>query len=181
MEWITVIAIAFSPLIAVLVSIWVQDRKERRQHKLNILGTLIGGRHDPLALENVRALNVIDLVFHDQAKVRSLWREYFDMLCNEGLNNENGWAQRNKKRNELITEMAAGLGYRKAISHLDVDRVYVPVGVADNAAKAQELMQELLRVLKSTDSLAMRRRRPTGSGTEASNQPLQTDRPSGGG
>lgn len=180
MEWINVAAIAMSPIIAVLVSIWVQNRKERRQHKLGILGTLIGGRHDPLTLENVRALNMIDLVFHDQAKVRSLWREYFDMLCNEGLDNETGWVQRNKKRNELITQMAAGLGYGKAISHLDVDRVYIPIGVVDNAAKSRELLEELLRVLKNTDSLAMRKRRGS-SGDEAPNQPMQADGPSAGG
>src|SRR5262245_46749487 len=49
------------------------------KHKLGILATLMGSRHNPLTTENVRALNMIDLVFHDQAKVRSLWHEYFDM------------------------------------------------------------------------------------------------------
>lgn len=168
MSWINVVAVAVSPLIAVLVSIWIQKRMERRQIKLNILGSLVGGRHDPVAIENVRALNLIDLVFYDQSKVRSLWREYYDMLCNEGLNNQIGWDQRNKKRTELITEMAARLGYRREISHLDMDRVYIPAGVADSAARGHELMVELLRVLKNTDSLARQERVATEVETKAS-------------
>ena len=122
---------------------------------------------------------MIDLVFHDEARVRSLWREYYDMLNNQGLQNESGWAQSNKKRNELITEMAARLGYRKAISHLDVDRVYLPAGVVDEAARNRELIAELLRVLKNTQSLAMRKRPGTSTGNEASNQLAQSD-PLGG-
>jgi hypothetical protein len=166
MEWINIAAIAISPLIAVLVSVWVQNRKERRQHKLGILAALVGSRHDELTADNVRALNMIDLVFHDEPRVRALWRDYFDMLCTEGLNNPTGWVQRNKKRNELITELAARIGYRKTITHLDIDRVYCPAGVVDNARKSRELQEELLRVLKSTESLAMRKRRSSGSEAE---------------
>lgn len=159
MEWVNLLAIALSPIVAVVVSMWIQERRERRQHKLHILATLIGGRHDPLTIENVRALNMIDFVFHDRASVRRLWREYLEMLCNEGLNNEVGWEQLSQKRNELITALASALGYGKAISHLDVDRVYIPKGVVNDFAMTRALWEELLRVLKNTDTLAARPRR----------------------
>lgn len=138
MELVNIISVVVSPLIAVLVSMWIQDRKERQQHKREILGTLIGARHNPLAIENIRALNVIDLVFYDEPHVRSLWREYFGMLCNEELNNQDGWELQNRKRNDLITAMAASLGYGRAITHLDMDRVYIPVGLADTAVNSTE-------------------------------------------
>ena len=57
------LAILSSPLIAVSVTVWLQDRKEKRGQKLAILGTLMGTRHAQLTDENVRSLNMIDLVF----------------------------------------------------------------------------------------------------------------------
>src|SRR5688572_7888947 len=123
---LTLVAIAISPVIAVLVTVRLQDRKERRGQKLWILSTLIGTRHNPVSDETVRALNLIDVVFHKDAKVRHLWHEYLDMLSNEGLNNPTGWAQRQKKNLEMITQMAKNLGYKHTITHLDVDRVYYP-------------------------------------------------------
>lgn len=146
---LTLVAIGVSPVIAVLVSVWLQDRKERRAQKLMILGALIGTRHNPVSDETVRALNLIDVVFHDNAKIRQLWREYFDMLSNQGLENPAGWAQRQKKNLEMITEMAKALGYKKTITHLDVDRVYYPVGLGEQARKNAAVLDGFLDFFKT--------------------------------
>jgi hypothetical protein len=153
MEIVSIISILVSPAIAVLISIWLQNRKERRQNQLSVLGRLIAFRHEMVSPEAVRSLNMIDLIFYDKPTVRQLWHEYFGMLSNEGLNNPVGWQQRNKKNIELITEMAKVLGYGKAITHLDVDRVYSPVGIWEQITKNQEMQTELLRVLKATKTL----------------------------
>jgi len=151
MEVITVIAILISPAVAVLVSMFIQDRKEKRQNKLQLLSSLIATRHEVmLTAESVRALNLIDVVFHDKTEVRRLWKEYFDMLHNEGLDNPIGHAQWNKKKLELITEMAKTLGYGREITHLDMDRIYSPVGLAEQTQRTNILIDELLRVLKAT-------------------------------
>lgn len=150
MVWVNVLAILLSPLIAVLVTVYLQNRREKRNQKLWIFNTLIATRHSPIADENVRALNMIDVAYHDSSCVRELWHEYFDMLGNEGLNNPNGWGQRQKKNLEMITEMAKVVGYRTAITHLDVDRVYNPVGLGEQSQTAQQIGRELLRVLKAS-------------------------------
>ena len=145
---LTILAIALSPLIAVLVTVYLQNRKEERSHKLNVLATLIGSRHAPTSEETVRALNLIDVVFHDAPRVRELWHEYFGMLNNEGLNNPNGFQQRQKKNLEMITEMAKALGYGEAITHLDMDRVYYPVALGEQARKNTALVDGFLRVFE---------------------------------
>lgn len=150
MVWVNILAILLSPVIAVLVSVHLQNRREKRNQKLWIFDTLITTRHSPIVDENVRALNMIDVAYHDARSVRELWHEYFDMLGNEGLNNPNGWAQRQKKNLEMITEMAKVVGYRTAITHLDVDRVYYPVGLGEQSQTAQQIGRELLRVLKAS-------------------------------
>lgn len=151
---LTLIAIALSPLIAVLVTVYLQNRKEKRTHKLTLLGTLIGLRHAPTSDETIRALNLVDVVFYDAPRVRQLWHEYFGMLNNEGLNNPIGWGQRQKKNLEMITEMAKVLGYGKAITHLDVDRVYYPTALAERAQKDKAISDGILNFFALLQSLA---------------------------
>lgn len=155
MEQAMLVSVLLSPVIAVAISLWYQHRKERRDTKRWVLSTLLSTRHSAVTDEQVRALNLIDLVFHDAQKVRVLWHEYFDMLNNEGLNNPNGFTQRRKKSLELITEMARHLGYGKEITHLDVDRVYFPIGLGDQNRRSQEISDELLRVLRGTQGFAI--------------------------
>ena len=153
MEGINIAAILISPIIAVVISIWLQNRKEQRGQKLSIFSTLIATRHALISEEPVRALNMIDVVFHDCPNVRQLWHEYFGMLNNEGLNNPNGWKQRQAKNLEMITAMAKVLGYGQAITHLDIDRVYYPTGLGTQSQRAEEIANELLRVLKASGGL----------------------------
>jgi hypothetical protein len=150
MTVVNILAILLSPLVAVLVTVYLQNRREKRNQKLWIFNTLIATRHSPIIDENVRALNMIDVAFHDRPRVRELWHEYLDMLGNEGLNNNLGWGQRQKKNLEMITEMAKHLGYRGTITHLDVDRVYYPVGLGTQSQMGQAIAAELLRVLKAS-------------------------------
>jgi uncharacterized protein DUF6680 len=145
---LTLVAIAVSPVIAVLVTVWLADRKEAREHKVWLLRTLIGTRHNPTGDETIRALNLIDVVFHDAPRVRALWHEYYDMLNNAGLNNPVGWEQWNKKNLELVTEMAQTLGYGRAITHLDAARVYTPVALGEQTRKNAALVDGFLDLFK---------------------------------
>ncbi len=153
MTIINIVAIVVSPAIAVLISMWLQNRREKRQQKFYILSTLLSTRHTPITDENVRALNMIDMVFYNNTKIRELWHEYYDMLANEGLSNPLGHEQRQKKNQDLIFEIAKSLGYGKAITHLDVSRVYYPVGLGEQLQRSEELANELLRVLKESRGL----------------------------
>ena len=148
-------AILLSPVIAVLVTLWYQSRKEKRDLKRWVFNTLMATRHSPITDETVRALNMIDVVFHKAPRIRQLWHHYFDMLTNEGLNNSQGWSQRSKKNLEMITAIAADLGYGRSITHLDVDRVYYPVGLGRQAERANEISTELLRVLRNSQGIVV--------------------------
>jgi len=110
-------------------------------------------RHQFYSDEIVRALNMIELAFHDNDSVRRLWKEYLEMVNNEGLNNPLGWKQRDQKRLELIQEMAKAVGYGKEISHLDVTRFYMPVGLVQERQRQKEIGDELLRVLKESHGI----------------------------
>lgn len=153
---INVLAILFSPAIAVAVTLWFERRKDRRASKVWILNTLMQTRHHSSPSdEQVRALNMVDVVFRNSTEVRSLWHEYFNMLGNEGLANPLGFAQRNKKYLELLVAMAKDVGYGRTLTHLDIDRVYTPTGLAKYNERGEAISNELLRVLKGSQGLAV--------------------------
>jgi hypothetical protein len=49
--------------------------------------------------------------------------------------------------------MAKAVGYGRQISHLDVDRFYFPVGLAEERKRANEIADEVLRVLKESQGI----------------------------
>ena len=160
MKTANIIAILLSPLIAILITTWLQDRKEKKKQKYVIFGSLMSTRHQIVSDEIVRSLNMIDVVFYNRKKVRDLWHEYYEMLNNEGLNNPMGWKQRDAKRLDLIHEIANDVGLGKTITHLDVDRVYMPVGISEANMTARQIGSELLRVLKATQSFHVAPKEP---------------------
>ena len=105
-------------------------------------------RHQSVTHEIVRALNMIDVVFSDKKKVRKLWREYYDMLHNTGLKGPTGREQWKTKKRELILEMAKVVGYGKEITLLDVERVYMPVGLSEDDARARGILDGLSEKFK---------------------------------
>lgn len=152
-NWVHLLAIIISPVVAVLVSMYIQDKKEEKRAKRNILEIMISTRHNQVNEQTVRVMNMIDIIFADDKDVRRLWVEYFLMLNNEGLNNENGNKLRKDKNMELIHAMANAVGIGAKINLLDLSRIYCPQGLVNQNELAQSLAVELLRVLKSTKSL----------------------------
>lgn len=151
--WEEIVAIALSPVIAVLVTLWLQSRKEKRDRKYFVLSTLIANRETYATPENVRALNMVDLVFHDSGKIRTLWGELFAIFNDRSLVPPENTEKQRRKYLELVVEMAKQLGYGKVITAFNTDRRYLPQGMLDQMIKQNELLDEFLRVLKASSGI----------------------------
>lgn len=153
-SWLELAALALSPLIAVLVSIWIQNRQEKRRFKFGVLYALVANRYALFADERLKALNAIDLIFRDDLAVRKLYKEYLELLSNQGMENKQGYKTRDNKLSELIGAMARTLGYAGKFSEFDFQRAYVPK-YFENVAKqnqksaaAIDLLTEVLTAVK---------------------------------
>jgi hypothetical protein len=81
MDIINIIAIITGPLFAVLITLWWQERKEKRDKKINLFTMLLAYRKTyPVSPEWARGLNLIDVVFQNHPRVLELWHQYYDML-----------------------------------------------------------------------------------------------------
>lgn len=151
--WITGLAIILGPLAGVLFTLWFQARKERREAKQQLFLALMAERKAPLVSQQVaQALNKIDVVFADSAKVRSLWHEYYALL------HQQPGEPRTHKWLELLAAMALELGY-KHLSQIDIDKFYIPQGHVDDATFQRKVAQQWSRVLEGTEHFIVEARK----------------------
>ena len=105
-----VTATALSPVIAVQVTRYLDDRNEERGRKLQIFKTLMATRAYNIAPRHVEALNRIDLEFSAKNKkekaVLDVWMQYLDHLGNHQMTPE-AWGIR---RLDLLVDLLYAMG-----------------------------------------------------------------------
>jgi len=150
-EIINLSAIFLGPLFAVMVTLWWQARKQKRDEKLRLFLSLMAHRRSiPPAPEWVNSLNVIDVIFADVPQVVQLWHEYYAGLCSPPQNNNH--QQREHTYLLMLSAMARHLGYQK-LEQTDIDKFYTPQAHEDQLLLNSEIQTEFLRVLKNTETL----------------------------
>ncbi len=152
---IGIVAVIVGPIVAVAITLWWQQRKEKRDAKLRLfLGLMAHRKSTPPPHEWVAALNLIDVVFADHPKVIALWHELFNMYHNPTTEES-----QNHKKLELLSQMAEELGFAR-LQQVDIDKFYCPSAHTDQLKSHAETQAELLRVLKNTSRVSTETRRP---------------------
>jgi hypothetical protein len=148
-EALTLLAIALSPLIAVLITFGLQVRKEKRDDRRRIFALLIAYRESvPLHREYVNALNLINVYFRNKKdqEIRQAWEALYQQL-------QEKWSatEVQRKRDNLLHAMGRRLGYDTRGNVLAM--YYLPQGHLNTNELEWNLRHELLRVLKATKNL----------------------------
>ena len=128
---LTVVAIIAAPVIALWVGGKLQARASVRQQQLSLLSVMLSLRHQPLSPDNFRALNLIDVVFVDDAEVREAWSKFYWAMNDPNLQNSPGYTVREDKRRDLLTAIIKSLGLQNKISTSDLLRTYAPTAVIE--------------------------------------------------
>lgn len=63
-EILTIVALLGGPIFGVAVTVVYQRRDFVRQQRMNVFKTLIAMRAEPFNVDRIRALGLIDVVFH---------------------------------------------------------------------------------------------------------------------
>jgi hypothetical protein len=149
MDTLMLIAVLTSPVIAVIITLWHQGRKEKRTQKIRTFFTLVALRDSmPIPYDFVTALNTIDVVFHNDLKVLAAWKKYY-----ENLNSDNSPASlkaRTDLKLDLLYEMSQVLGY-KNWKQTEMNSYYIPVQHYDQNVLNAEIQKELLTYLKKSN------------------------------
>ena len=136
-EWITIAAIILGPILAVVTQLWWQSRKQKRDQKLWVFGTLMTMRGSSLSQDYVKALNFIDVVFYKNTMVREKWKKLLTHLSSAAYKAvpilPNTIERTRDLIAELLVEMAKDLGFGYDFTHIK-DNAYYPQALvtADN-------------------------------------------------
>lgn len=83
---LNLIAIIVIPIAAVLIGQWLQNRSEKRKDKMQIFKVLMTARIYGWTVESVHCMNILDIVFADDKKVRDAWKDLYDKYCVQNPN-----------------------------------------------------------------------------------------------
>jgi hypothetical protein len=140
-----IIATAVSPLIAVQVTRYLDDRNEVQGRKLRVFKTLMATRAYTLAPSHVEALNRIDLEFSakrpTEKAVLDIWQQYLDHLGDKSMESS-AWG---RKRVDLLVDLLHAMG--KTLDY-DFNKTQIKNGTYSPIAHGRiETEQELMRQL----------------------------------
>ena len=76
-ETLTLVAILVGPVVAVVLTRYLDDRRDRRRGRMEVFKTLMRTRRTPVFVEHVGALNLIEIEFANDGKVIAAWRALF--------------------------------------------------------------------------------------------------------
>lgn len=157
-DLLMIAATALSPLIAVQVTRYLDDRNEQRGRKLQVYKTLMATRAYNLSSAHVEALNRIDLEFSLGRKgekvVLEVWQQYLDHLGSKSLEGQ-AW---NDKRVDLLVDllhaMGKSLGYDFNKTQIK-NATYSPTAHGRIENEQERMRQLTLEVLEGKRPLPM--------------------------
>ena len=150
-DFINMAAIIIVPIVAVVIGQKLQARAKRRQDKMEIFKTLMTSRVYGWTTASVCALNIIDIVFADDKKVRSQWKAYYDKLCVSNPSEED-LRKIETEKCKLLEAIAESLGYKDKITWETIQNPYIPKGLTDSMIQQQQYQNgqvEIMNMMKS--------------------------------
>jgi len=148
-DWLEILAIALSPLIAVQVTEWLRKRSDAVERKRDLFRTLMATRRVTLNWDRVQALNLIDVEFYKSKPVRSAWNALVTHLTvpNVAETDAVHWQRAQVLTTDLLHSMAKDLGYE--LDRTDIERqAYYPQGSLEIEGEWNKLRKILIELLE---------------------------------
>ena len=109
---LNLIAIVVIPIVAVVIGQHLQNRAEIRKDRMHIFKVLMTSRIYGWTQESVHCLNIIDIVFSDDKKVRNAWKDLFDKYHIEVDYENLGWLDTENNKNPFNRNLKKPFLYR---------------------------------------------------------------------
>lgn len=138
---LNLIAIFIIPVVAVIVGQHLQNRAEKiRNDKMHIFKVLMTSRIYGWTQESVHCLNIIDIVFADDKKVRDAWKDLYDKYCVENPD-ETQIKKIQNAQYKLLETMTNSLGYKDKVTWETIQNPYIPKGMLQQINERNQSQQ----------------------------------------
>ena len=119
-DWATISGLFLGPIVAVIISLWRDQKLQVRQRRLQTMGMLLATRHLAGDAGYSTAINMIPVEFNDRLEVMQAWREYIAHV-RQNPTQENSIVHEqdtNAKQTTLIFKIMQDLGFK--LSETDI-------------------------------------------------------------
>lgn len=168
-DYLTLAALIIIPIVAVVIAQWFQNRSEKRKDKMQIFKTLMTSRIYGWTPDSVNALNIIDIVYSDDNKVRAAWKD-----LNDKYRVTNPDQQHLKKienaQYKLLEAMANSLGYKDKITWETIQNPYMPVGMAQQIEAQKNMQQAYYSAINGVNNFVQNQKQNPNTDTSSSDQ-----------
>ena len=168
-DYLTLAALIIIPIVAVVIAQWLQNRSEKRKDKMQIFKTLMTSRIYGWTPDSVNALNVIDIVYSDDKKVREAWKD-----LNDKYRVTNPDQQHLKKienaQYKLLEAMAISLGYKDKITWETIQNPYMPVGMAQQIEAQKNMQQAYYSAINGVNNFVQNQKQNPNTDASSSDQ-----------
>lgn len=168
-DYLTLAALIIIPIVAVVIAQWLQNRSEKRKDKMQIFKTLMTSRIYGWTPDSVNALNIIDIVFSDDEKVRAAWKD-----LNDKYRVTNPDQQHLKKienaQYKLLEAMAISLGYKDKITWETIQNPYMPVGMAQQIEAQKNMQQAYYSAINGVNNFVQNQKQNPNTDASSSDQ-----------
>ena len=149
---LNLIALIVIPILAVLIGHWCQISSEKRKDKLQIFKTLMTARIYGWTVDSVHALNIIDIVFANDRKVRTAWKDLNDKY--HVMNPDDSQLKKvEQAQYKLLEAIANSLGYKDKITWETIQNPYIPDGLRMQLEAQKQSQQAYMNVLNSMSQM----------------------------
>ncbi len=156
LAWAILAATFLGPIFAVFVTRWIDESRARRTRKLDTFTRLMRTRRSQLNVDFVQGLNMVELDFHQSAKVLAAHAELMKHLNTPSTpDSAHEWNDRaNRLVARLLYVMGKDVGY--SIEQLDIlEGGYLPQGIVADEEDQKRLRQALFSVLSGSQPLSI--------------------------
>jgi len=146
----TIVAVLLGPILAVLVTRFVDERRLKHTRRMEVFRTLMRTRRMRLTPEHVGAINLVEIEFDGESPVLDAWKAYWGHLHQTVPTDQAQQRQFFQDQDGLLTRLlhaiAKSLGFK--IEQLDIFQGgYVPQGWLNDEQTARELRALTLDIL----------------------------------
>lgn len=153
-DLITVIAIVVGPILAVVVTRYLDDSRFNRERRMAIFRSLMRTRKARISPDHVGSLNLVEIEFYNVPAVVAAWKTHMNHLNTKFPDDVDGavideWSRvQDRNLTKLLHTLAEELGFKK-MDQLDIfDGGYSPRGwanIEDQQAVLRTLTMDLLQ------------------------------------
>ena len=124
-EWLTLAGIVFSPIVAVLISLWIDGRRRDRDGKMVVVRALMATRHLPGDSNYSTAINLLPVEFANSPPVMVAYKEYHRCIRREAPQTPEGQAIVNSEiataQTKLLSAVLSAVGMKVSEADLAVE------------------------------------------------------------